>query len=345
MGRNQVYCCICGGPFLESGTRENEPGEWLCHPTLWTTVHNAKDGPESDMYKWELGMHTYLPYDLVDPVEDSQRRVLEQEATYQEHNMFLISESGEKVPAFHVVGNESALYLAAHGKCSQLVQRFISSRPETHDVFQISDKDEISSVKQLWQVIFTRIPASGRGFAYNVDHPTRYYGITSLHLTEWEPDNNPLAGECVEADPIEVPQLTECILDNLELYVPGIRSEATSTDLEDQDRGYNKLINKKELPWLWDLDEDVVRKKQRTGDWNWELLVDKLSGTDIYRPEDETLRLPLGLRNRRRIWKCIEDARLGDIQRQIGPPLLGFAVPMEGNLWDGYTPKSQQPTL
>ncbi|CAH0027678.1 unnamed protein product [Clonostachys rhizophaga] len=330
MGRNQVYCCICGGP-------EDELGDWLCHPTLWTTVHDVKDGVELDMYKWELGMYTY---DLVDPVDDSQRRVLEQEATYQEHNVFLISESGEKVTAFHVVDNESALYLAVHGRCSQLVQRFISSRPEAHDVFQISDKDEISSVKQLWQVIFTRLSASGRGFAYNIDHPTRYYGIASLHLTEWEPDNDPLVGEYVEADPIEVPQLTECILDNLELGASGIRSEVTSTDLRDQGWWFNKLITRKELAWLWDLNEDIVRKKQRTGDWNWERLVKTLSGTDIYRPEDETLCLPLGLRNRRRIWKCIQDARLGDIQRQIGPHLLGFAVPMEGNLWDGYTPKS-----
>ncbi|KAK7216747.1 hypothetical protein V2G26_004750 [Clonostachys chloroleuca] len=340
MGRNQVYCCICGGPFLEPGTREHEPGEWLCHPTLWTTVHLAKNGVELDMYKWELGMYTY---DLADPANDSQRRVLEQEATYQDHNVFLISGSGEKVTAFHIVDNESALYLAVHGRCSQLVQHFVSSRREAHDVFQISDKDEISSVKQLWQVIFSRLPASGRGFAHNIDHPTRYYGIASLHLTEWEPDNNPLVGEYVEADPIEVPQLTDCILDNLEPDASVIRSEETSADLEDRDWWFNELITKKELPWLWDLDEDAARKKQRTGDWNWELLVKKLSRTDIYRPEDETLRLPLGLRNRRRIWKCIEDARLGDIQRQIGPPLLGFAVPMEGNLWDGYTPKSQQP--
>uniref|UniRef100_A0A0B7K335 Uncharacterized protein n=1 Tax=Bionectria ochroleuca TaxID=29856 RepID=A0A0B7K335_BIOOC len=338
MGRNQVYCCICGGPFLEPGTREDEPGEWLYHPTLWTTVHDAKDGVELDMYKWELGMYTY---DLIDPVDDSQRRVLEQEATYQEHNVFLISESGENVPAFHVVGNESPLYLAVYSQYSQLVQRFISSRPEAHDVFQISDKDKVSSVKQLWKVIFTRLPASGRGFTYNIDHPTRYYGITSLHLIEWELDNNPLY---IEADLIKVPQLTECILDNLEPDASGIRSEEASTDLEDQDWWFNKLITKKELPWLWDLDEDLVHKKQRTGDWNWELLVKKLSGPDIYRPEDETLRLPLGLRNRQRIWKCIEDARLGDIQRQIGPPHLGFAVPMQGNLWDGYTPKSQQST-
>ncbi|CAH0057754.1 unnamed protein product [Clonostachys solani] len=340
MGRNQAYCCICGGPFLEPGTREDEPGDWLCYPALWTTVHDTKDGVELDTYKCQLGMYTY---DLVNLIGDSQRRVLEQEATYQQHNVFLISESGKKVPAFHVVDNESAIYLAVHSQCSQLVQRFISSRREAHDVFQTSDKDEICSVKQLWQVVFTRLSASGRGVASNIEHPTRYCGIASLHLTEWEPDNNPLVGECVEADPIEVPNLTECILDNLEADASRPRSEETSNDVKDQDWWFNKFITKKELPWMWDLDEDVVSEKQHTGDWNWELLVKKLSLTDISRPEDETLRLPLGLRNRRRIWKCIEDARLGDIQRQIGPPLLGFDVPMEGNLWDGYTPKSQQP--
>ncbi|VUC34393.1 unnamed protein product [Clonostachys rosea] len=315
MGRNQAYCCICGGPFLEPGTRENEPGAWLCYPVLWTTAHNTKDGADLDMYQHEISLR--YTYDLVDRVDDSQRRVLEEKATYREHNLFLISESSKEVPAFHVFGDtywdKSALYFALHNQCSKLVQRFISTRHESHDVFHISDKDEICSVKQLWEVLFARVPASGCNHASNIEHPTRYYGVARLHRTEWEPDDDLLIGELVEADPIEVPKLTESILDNLEPCVSSTQSDETSNNIIDQDWWFNKLIAKEDIPWIWDLDEDQVRKKQRTGAWDWELLIKKLSRPDIYRPEDETLRLPLGLRNRRRIWRCIEEARLGDI--------------------------------
>lgn len=72
------------------------------------------------------------------------------------------------------------------------------------------------------------------------------------------------------------------------------------------------LTDKKRLPWLWDIDIALIQEKQRSGTWDWELLVQQLSEPAIHEPSDTTLTLPVGLRNRRRIWHCIEEARVDD---------------------------------
>jgi len=57
----------------------------------------------------------------------------------------------------------------------------------------------------------------------------------------------------------------------------------------------------------------MVREKQADGRWDWELLVRKISQLAIHEPDDTTLKLPLALRNRRRVWRLLEEARLDDI--------------------------------
>jgi hypothetical protein len=89
---------------------------------------------------------------------------------------------------------------------------------------------------------------------------------------------------------------------------------------ESQDEWCDKLVGKKEFPWLWDLDEEQVREKKGAGTWDWELLVRKLSKVDIHDPHDTELNLPLGLRNRQRIWRGLEEARAGDVERQQPQP-------------------------
>jgi len=73
------------------------------------------------------------------------------------------------------------------------------------------------------------------------------------------------------------------------------------------------LVNKEMFPWLCDIDTDMIRKKQQTGNWNWELLSRQLSQTKIHDPCDTTLKLPLRLRNRRRIWRTLEEGRIDDV--------------------------------
>lgn len=82
------------------------------------------------------------------------------------------------------------------------------------------------------------------------------------------------------------------------------------------------LINKKMLPWLWDLNVNMIRKKDSKPpknwygapgtwvEWDWELLVRKLAQTDFYKGIDiHTVGEgpALALKNRRRIFLIIDD--------------------------------------
>jgi hypothetical protein len=80
-----------------------------------------------------------------------------------------------------------------------------------------------------------------------------------------------------------------------------------------QDWWCEALINKKMFPWLWDIDIHMIRERQKTGNWNWELLARQLSQIVIHDPHDKTVKLPLRLRNRRRIWRILEEGRVDDV--------------------------------
>lgn len=87
------------------------------------------------------------------------------------------------------------------------------------------------------------------------------------------------------------------------------------------------------FPWLWDLDSEIINeysyrnradqteKKEKSSPsfsaenfWDWELLVRQLAQANAFEPGKPMERAPLGLRNRRRIWRLLEDARYGDAQ-------------------------------
>jgi len=150
---------------------------------------------------------------------------------------------------------------------------------------------------------------------------------------------------------MEIPNLTESILQNL-VPMPADSPKGTTTDQiqestsqESPPEAYSNLqnadlncdyslsqdwwcdafINKKMFPWLWDVDASIVREKQQAGRWNWELLARQLSHTKIHTPDDMSLRLPLPLRNRRRIWRLLEEARVDDIAGPEGKALAARA--------------------
>ncbi|KAI9664255.1 MAG: hypothetical protein M1831_002434 [Alyxoria varia] len=89
----------------------------------------------------------------------------------------------------------------------------------------------------------------------------------------------------------------------------------------------DKLLSGSLFPWLDDLQAQVFAEKEaELGEnecWNWELLARGLSQNSMIEYNDETLTLPLGLKNRRRIWILLELARIGDNQED--DPVIGDA--------------------
>ena len=102
-----------------------------------------------------------------------------------------------------------------------------------------------------------------------------------------------------EADPLQVPTLTTAILSCLR----------PSTE---EQRSYQSLI---EIPWLWDIDISAVVDKQREGGklksghggWDWQMLCKDLASKALWESDGLGDLLPIGLRNRRRIWRLVED--------------------------------------
>jgi hypothetical protein len=79
------------------------------------------------------------------------------------------------------------------------------------------------------------------------------------------------------------------------------------------------LFSRKILPWLWDLDSSVLESRRSDsassyteGEWDWELLVRQLAQVDVFNDENIIANVQLRLRNRRRIWRLVDEARMGD---------------------------------
>lgn len=68
------------------------------------------------------------------------------------------------------------------------------------------------------------------------------------------------------------------------------------------------LLDGKILPWLFDLDTDMIKQKDaEPQDWDWEYLVRTLAQVEAFEPGNTMENAPLGLRNRRRIWRILEE--------------------------------------
>lgn len=119
------------------------------------------------------------------------------------------------------------------------------------------------------------------------------------------------------ADPLDIPNITQSILENLKA-IP----DTEPLPHETQDESYESLVNSRAHPWLLELDTGSIRAKQTSGRWDWESLLRSLSQPDIQMPGHKSLQIPLALRNRRRIWRILEEARVNDLPftRRIGPP-------------------------
>ena len=104
--------------------------------------------------------------------------------------------------------------------------------------------------------------------------------------------------------------LSQSSVPNRDLSNAGLDCEFTLG--QDRWRGALKEL----FPWLWELDDAMIHEKHQEACWNWELLARQLSQLKIHEPGDTSLRLPPALRNRRRIWRILEEARVDDVARR-----------------------------
>jgi hypothetical protein len=89
------------------------------------------------------------------------------------------------------------------------------------------------------------------------------------------------------------------------------------------------LFNRQILPWLWDLDISALQSYPMTPEasdvptyeaedvWDWERLVRTLAQVEVFEPGNPLQHAPLRLRNRRRIWRLLEEAEDEDIKKWL----------------------------
>jgi hypothetical protein len=78
------------------------------------------------------------------------------------------------------------------------------------------------------------------------------------------------------------------------------------------------LLGGAALPHLWDINSKVFHKimSEKAGHWDFELLVRQLGQTGIweYFQRNRADKALYGLRNRRRIWRLVEEMEVGDVK-------------------------------
>ncbi|EFE38230.1 hypothetical protein TRV_07101 [Trichophyton verrucosum HKI 0517] len=88
------------------------------------------------------------------------------------------------------------------------------------------------------------------------------------------------------------------------------------------------LFRQQLLPWLWDLDPAILESQplqhsngqpsySKDDFWDWEQLVRKLAQVEAFEPGNSLENAPLRLRNRKRIWRLLDEGRRFDIEDWI----------------------------
>ena len=170
--------------------------QWLYDSILMTTVHDTDNGPELDMYQTQSLSSGYPLLLGPSPPDDSKRHVLRLNTRHVSRGYWKILDSGETIEPFTLMGEEDspgiveegALYLIIHDRCIQLVERFIEKSVD-QNTFHIHPEDEISSIKQLWQVMHRRMPGCHIYMPKNeLPDPFEYYGGRGCRQRMWEDD-------------------------------------------------------------------------------------------------------------------------------------------------------------
>ncbi|KAK6835713.1 hypothetical protein RU639_001826 [Aspergillus parasiticus] len=158
--------------------------------------------------------------------------------------------------------------------------------------------------------------------------PSPIPGLTQEILSYLRPLPPSLQGQpklslALEALPTEIQDM---IYNNLH---PFINPEPTCTRYLPSSLWRDMLFNRHILPWLWDLDISALRSYPATPDagnvltyeaedvWDWERLVRTLAQVEMFEPGNPLQHAPLRLRNRRRIWRLLEEAEDEDIEEWL----------------------------
>lgn len=185
----QIYCHICGGPFLEN----NET--WLGQAIVLSTGHQTQDAIEIDDH-WPFGLDQNGYHLGEHESEEADRVLLRFDSTYDcDKGTFCLAKWNEEIKpsipdALFSHPRGGSLYLPVHNVCLQLADRFVDtiSTMESAEMDTVSGK--ITSELQLWKVLCRRLDQFGRDTMVNEPH-NFFLPSDSQSCMPWEPVYDP----------------------------------------------------------------------------------------------------------------------------------------------------------
>ncbi|KAL7619756.1 hypothetical protein AAE478_010298 [Parahypoxylon ruwenzoriense] len=371
----QLCCAICGDA-IPPATSEESTGatKWQTQAVLLSDparefeqleVH-YRGGKRRDAPRLDLRTPTEIRKDRARVIEGNRLRIIPSAGDGQATEEGGEDEEEEGVLANVTYGREvdgqyvsTPYYIAAHEACLEVAEDAMRHSP--HDIV-------VRDLRTLWKVLRVRFDVDDSYYMstvtgavsrpQRVELPHAYYmpfrapgaaaqsgtrGQGGAGLERWE-----------AAYPLQVPNLTSAILENLKTLPPAatphpgaiaFRRRFLALPPELRDHVCSFLAPRSGMPgvcngllpqWVWrdvfldgeclpflqDLDSSVVEdfcaqwgQERATREPNWELLVRKLSqeAWSVWDAESSTLKVPNGLRNRRRVWKLVEEMYVGDL--------------------------------
>jgi hypothetical protein len=150
------------------------------------------------------------PYNLgPDPPDEARRRVLRLDAVYDDNSnynyiqYFKLAESGQKLRPMTVdldsisvpETDGSPLYLPSHLRCVHIADCFVHSIDTGVLAAPEEDHGKITSIRQLWEVLYRRLPGYEDANEYWSAEPHDYFAGRSCRKADWEYGEDEMEGE------------------------------------------------------------------------------------------------------------------------------------------------------
>jgi hypothetical protein len=149
-------------------------------------MYYPKTNNPRSLWSYHLGLN---------PPEEAQRRVLRLDAYAQEHSYYKLVGSSEVVSGMSVKlerpkpppGTQGGpIYLPVHRHCLHIADCFVDSIETSIHTLPKEYSGKITSIRQLWEVLYRRLHGDILAHEYELQEPHDYFGGRLCRNVDWE---------------------------------------------------------------------------------------------------------------------------------------------------------------
>lgn len=196
-----AFLSFCSPAYLRLDRTPDWPRKkWLTDIILLTSAHVTREQTEEldEYYRARPRARPFVEYaPSLGPAAppDSPQRCVRLEATHKDYGLFTLPSGEEVVPLYveyrplRQAERGSPLYLPVHRACLTVADRYIESAA----LAPAPMPDSITSTRQLWKVLYRRMPGSVGGCVWELPEPHDYFGGALCRNVDWEAGDDPAA--------------------------------------------------------------------------------------------------------------------------------------------------------